>query len=263
MGGMHQAPARIDIDVLVKPLQRPLTTPRKAVGHLFLLLGNMDVHRTLFIAARQHLSDLLWSNSSQRVKTQAQVLRGLLREHRCQALLQRQILLGAVDESTLALVGLLAAKTGVAVQHRQQGQADACCTGCLADTPGQLGGVGIGLPGRVMVYIVEFGNAGITGLEHFDVKLAGDDLELLGADLANQPVHQLAPGPEAIVGVARHFCQAGHGALERMGMQIRHARQHRTAQALGALGTGIDLDCAKPAICVHLQAHIVGPTVSQ
>ena len=75
--------------------------------------------------------------------------------------------------------------------------------------------------------IMEFGHRGVTGLEHFDVQLAGNNAELFGADFSDEPVHQIAPRPETIVGVACHFGQACHRPLEGMGVQVRHARQHR------------------------------------
>ncbi|MNR40321.1 hypothetical protein D3C85_1585980 [compost metagenome] len=78
----------------------------------------MDVHRALLVAGRQHFADLLRRDRAQRVKTQAQGLRRLLRQHRLQARLQLEVVFGAVDEAALAFVRRLATETGVAVEHR-------------------------------------------------------------------------------------------------------------------------------------------------
>ena len=42
-------------------------------------------------------------------------------------------------------------------------------------------------------------------------------------------IHQVAPGPETVVRIAGDFRQPGHRPLERVGVQIGHARQQRTA----------------------------------
>ena len=134
--------------------------------------------------------------------------------------------------------GRLAAETGMAVEHRQQGQADAGGTGGLADAQGQFGRVCVRLAVGVVMHVMKFRDRGITGLEHFDVQLTGDDAELLRADFSDEAIHQIAPGPETVVRIARHFRQPGHGPLEGMGVQIRHARQQRTAQPFGAICSG-------------------------
>jgi hypothetical protein len=95
-------------------------------------------------------------------------------------------------------------------------------------------------PGRrtavvVVVHVVKFRHRGVTGLEHFDVQLTGDDAELFRADFSDEAIHQVAPGPETVVGIASHFRQSRHGALEGVGVQVGHARQQRTAQPFGAI----------------------------
>jgi len=73
-----------------------------------------------------------------------------------------------------------------------------------------------------MVHVMEFRHRGIARFEHLDVELAGDDLQLLRRDLPDQPVHEVAPGPEAVIGVADDLGKPGHGPLERVGVHIRH-----------------------------------------
>ncbi|MNO65284.1 hypothetical protein D3C76_560320 [compost metagenome] len=120
------------------------------------------------------------------------------------------------------------------IQHRQQRQTDPAVGGGLGDAQGQFGRIGVVLAVAVVVHIVEFGNTGVAGLEHLDIELAGDDLDLLRLESANQPVHQLAPGPEAVVGIAGNFGQASHRTLEGMRVEVGHTRQHRPGQAFGA-----------------------------
>ncbi len=168
-----------------------------------------------------------------------------------------------MDKATLPLVRRLATETGMAVQHRQQGQANAREAGSLADLQGQLSGVGVGFAGRVLVHVMEFSDRGKTALEHFDVQLASNDAELFRADLPDQTVHQVAPGPETVVRVTCHFGQTGHGALKGMRMQIRHTRQQRPLDKLGTLRIGIDLDTGEQAIGADVETHIVGPTTGQ
>ena len=151
----------------------------------------------------------------------------------------------------------------MAVEHRQQGQADAGGAGGLADAQGQFRRVGVRRAVGVVVYIMEFGDRGVTGLEHFDVQLSGDDAELIGADFSDEAVHQVAPGPETVVGVARHFRQPGHGPLEGVGVQVRHAGQQWPAQPFGAVCLGVGLDMSQHAAGVDFKTYIMGPSTRQ
>ncbi|MND60937.1 hypothetical protein D3C80_521780 [compost metagenome] len=260
---MHQAPARVHVHVLVQPLQRAQAAPGQAVVDFFLLLGDMDMYRALLVAGCQHFGDLPGRNRAQRMEAQTQLLRGLGGQQRGQLRLQLQVLFGGVDEAPLPVIRGLAAEACVAVQHRQQGQANAAVGRGRADAAGQLGRVGVGLAGLVVVHVVEFGHRGVAGLEHLDVQLAGDDLQLLRADLADQAVHQVAPGPETVVGVAGDFRQPCHGALEGMRVQVGHAGQQRAGQPLGAFGRGTRFDAGHMAITGDLDADMAGPARGQ
>ena len=68
MGGVDQAPACIDLDIVVEPLQRARAAPGQAVVDFLLLLGNMDMHRAVGGAGRQHGLDLLRRYRPQGVK---------------------------------------------------------------------------------------------------------------------------------------------------------------------------------------------------
>ncbi|MNL02851.1 hypothetical protein D3C87_1233720 [compost metagenome] len=114
-----------------------------------------------------------------------------------------------------------------------------------------------------MVYVMKFRHRGVTGLEHFDVQLTGDNAELFRADFSDEAIHQVAPGPETVVRIARHFRQPGHGPLEGVGVQVRHARQQRTTQPFGAICVGIGLNMGQNAVGVDLKTYIVGPSTRQ
>ena len=143
----------IDVGVLVEPLQWTATAPGQAVVDFLLLFGDVDVHRALLVAGRQYFADLLWRDRAQRVETHSQGLRRLLRQDRLQACLQAQVVFRAVDKAPLAVVRCQATKPGVAVEHRQQGQAYPRGTGRLADLQRQFGRVGIGLTSGIVMHI--------------------------------------------------------------------------------------------------------------
>ena len=46
MGGMHQAPVLVDLEVIEQPFDRALLAPGKAIVDLFYLLGDMDMNRS-------------------------------------------------------------------------------------------------------------------------------------------------------------------------------------------------------------------------
>ena len=91
---------------------------------------------------------------------------------------------------------------------------------------GSAYGAAIGL----MMQIVEFANLRVTRFQHLDVELCGDRVEFFGSDATGERVHHLAPGPETVVGIRLALGEAGHRALERVRMEIRHARQHVAAE---------------------------------
>ena len=139
-------------------MQRATAAPAQAVVDLFLLFGDVNVHRALFVAGRQNFTDLLRGDRAQRVEAQTQRLRFLLSQQRSQARLQLQVVFGAVDKAALPIIGRLAAESGMAVQHRQQSQTDTAFARCLTDAQCQLGRIGIRLTVVVVVHIVEFSN---------------------------------------------------------------------------------------------------------
>ena len=114
-----------------------------------------------------------------------------------------------------------------------------------------------------MVHIVKLGYRGVAGLEHLDVQLPGNDLQLFWADLADQPVHQVAPGPEAVVGVASNLGQPCHGALKGMRVQVGHAGDQGPGEPFGPLRRSPRLDTGHVAIAGDLDADMAGPAAGQ
>ena len=119
-----------------------------------------------------------------------------------------------VDESPLAVVRRRAAEAGMRIEHRQQRQPDAGLASRRGDPLGHLGDVGIGLPVAVVVQIVELADAGEAGLQHLDIELRGDRLDLVRRHRQREAVHHLAPAPEAVGRTGRAFrpdppCRAG------------------------------------------------------
>ena len=84
--------------------------------------------------------------------------------------------------------------------------------------------------------IVELADAGVARLQHLQIGPRGDGLELVGVEHASKRVHAAAPGPE-VVGIGggmrtNELGAAGQRPLMGVRVQIDHARQHVTIEAL-------------------------------
>ena len=129
-----------------------------------------------------------------------------------------------VDEPPLLRPRRRAAEIRVRVEDRQQRQADAgrraprrrCASAISADR-------GVGRAVRRVVQIVEFADAGEARLQHLDIGLRGDRLDLVGRHRQREAVHRLAPGPETVGAGAAMLGQARHGALEGVAVQVGDA----------------------------------------
>ena len=115
--------------------------------------------------------------------------------------------------------------------------------------------------------IVELADGGVAGLQHLDVQLGRDRLELLGRDREREAIHQVAPGPEA-VGTAcsggAELGQPGERALEGVRVQVRHAGHDRArgvAARRGGRRAGAYL--GQHAALVPDELDIAGPAARQ
>ena len=115
---------------------------------------------------------------------------------------------------------------------------------------------------RRMVDVVELGHGGVAVLQHLDIELRSDRLRLLGREALHELIHELAPRPEIVVRCRAHVGQAGHGALEGVRMQVRHAGQHRTMQPLGAVRRAVRFHGGDVA-AVDADEHVARPSRGQ
>ena len=115
-----------------------------------------------------------------------------------------------------------------------------------------------------MVHVVELRHGRVAGLGHLDVGLRGDRLERIGVDAIEEPVHRLAPRPEAVV-VARLDAPGAprERALERVRMQVRHRRHDRPAQDLAVLAARARGDRDDRARVVDVERDVARPAVGQ
>ena len=223
MGGMDEAPARIDRGVVEQPFDRPRLAQGQAVLHLAELLGDVDVDGP---AARrlagEHLTHRGGRHRAQRMQGQADAQQR--RFERAQAFDQSQKRIDLMPEAALPRGQCAAIEAAAHVERRQQGEANAGFARCLDQRQRHLRRIGVGATiGRVM-QVMELADLGIAGLEHLDIELGGDGLQFIRANAAGKRIHDLAPGPEAVVGgcglaitaKTAALGQPRHRTLERM-----------------------------------------------
>ena len=154
-----------------------------------------------------------------------------------------------VEEAPLAFVRRRAAEPAEGVERRQQGQADAGVRAGLGDARRHLAEIGVGPAVDVVMEIVKLADRGEARFEHLHVGEGGDRLDVVGRKPAEETVHHLAPGPEAVGARTAPFGQRGHAALEGVAMQVRQARNGDAGDVLGAVARGA---------CRHRGYHAVG-----
>ena len=74
-----------------------------------------------------------------------------------------------------------------------------------------------------------------AGLQHLHVGECGDGFDILRRELRQEPVHQFAPRPKAVVGRPAAFAETSHGALKRVAVHVDHARNGDTRVINGAI----------------------------
>ena len=110
---------------------------------------------------------------------------------------------------------------------------------------------------------MEFPHRRVAGFQHLHIELGGDGLDLLRRQAGNETVHHLAPGPEGIIARARALGEAGHGPLEGVAVQVCHAGDHRTREALGPLARVTGFNPQKIAAPIDLEENVICPTCGQ
>ena len=171
----------------------------------------------------------------------------------------------AIDEAALLGRVWFRTKPTVGVEHRQHGHGDARATGGPDHLVGHLGQAVIGFAVGLMVQIVELAHGRVTGFQHLDIELCCYRADLLGIQARQELVHDVAPGPEAVLAAGPGALgQPGHGPLESVTVQVRHARQHRAGQTHGSTrGFHIRLDRRDGSGVIDTDQYIVGPALGQ
>ncbi|MNK88563.1 hypothetical protein D3C87_1085280 [compost metagenome] len=273
MRGVDQAPARIDRRVVEQPLHRPHAAPGQAVIHLLLLFGDVDMHRRGGVHRVQPghgAGQALRRHRAQRMRRQPEP-RAVLGAGRGKVAKQRQHGIRPVQEAPLVRLRRLAAEAGGLVQHRQQRHADAGPARRAQQPQRHLGGRGVRLARRVMMDVMKFADAGIAGAQHLYIELGGDGLQRVRRKPQREAVHQRAPAPERVpagrVFVRRDAAvlgQSGKAALERVRVEVGHARQHRAGRVLVSRGGGsVGRDLGQPALRIPAQADVALPAFGQ
>ena len=133
------------------------------------------------------------------------------------------------DEAALLGLGRRAAEGRMGVEDRKQRQADPRRLRRGDDAGGHFGRRGVGRAvGRVM-QIVELADRGEACLQHLDIELGGDRLDVVGRHGEREAVHRLAPGPEGVGLLAAALGEPGHAALEGVRVQVAERRDEDRA----------------------------------
>ncbi|MNS70420.1 hypothetical protein D3C72_1037630 [compost metagenome] len=113
------------------------------------------------------------------MEAQALILQRLLCQLTRDRLLLLQIAVRILNKTLLPRLSGLAAKSRIAIQHRQQGHADPRLGRRLTESAGHFAAIGIRETVGAVMQIVELGDLGIAPFQHFDIELAGNHLHLL------------------------------------------------------------------------------------
>ena len=232
VGRVHEAPPGIDEAGAEQVLDRVRAGRGLAVAHLALLLRDVDVDG----ARAGRRGDCI----ERRARRRAQAMqrntgrreRGVAR---AQVVDEPQERGRVVGEAPLHTLERLAVEVALLVERRQEELADAGAVRARADRIGERGGRCIRRARGLVMQVVELGDAGVARFQHLEVGEGGDRGDVLGGQALDEPVHDVAPAPEGVLGAARDFRAPGHRALECMAVQVRHAGEREARdQPLGA-----------------------------
>ena len=267
----HQRRA-LDLDRVEQQVDRPPAMGGQALLDLARLFGDMDVRREAVPGERRPLQ-IVQGDGAQRMGRDADIAGRHAGFH------QPRIGVAIADEAALRRRRRLAQEAALAIEHRQQGEADARRLGRRHDALRHLGHVVVGPAVGLVMEIVELGHRGEARLEHLHVGEGRDRLEVVRRQPLDEAVHRLAPGPEGIGLAAAPLGEARHGALEGVAVQVGQAGHGHAGEALGRLAVGFldagddamvypDHDIAPPAVGregsfeVQFAGHDVACTVS-
>ena len=183
-------------------------------------------------------------------------------DDRARALDQLEEALEVGEKAPLAGGGRRAAEAAAGIERRQQREPDAGRGARRGDPARHLAEVGVGPAVDVVMQVVELADRGEADLEHLHVGEGGDRLDVIGRKPGEEAIHHLAPGPEAVGGLATMLGKAGHAALERMAVQVGQARHGDTGEVLGAVARGAVGDRHDGAVSDR-EAHVARPAGGQ
>lgn len=110
--------------------------------------------------------------------------------------------------------------------------------------------------------VVKLANPGESRLQHLDIGLCCDGLDIISRHPADETIHQLAPGPETVRRCSPDLGETRHSALERVAVQITDAgKPDPVALIVGLRGT--PGDNADDAAGVDGNADVTGPALRQ
>ncbi len=244
-------------------MHRPRAEAGDAIVHFLGLLGGMDMHRAGG-EDRGDLAQLLRRDRTQRMRCDPDRRTRQLRHDLARALHQGHEAVGRIDEADLSGIGRGAAKAAIRIKRRQQGQADPGCGARRSNARGHLADIGIGPAGRIVMQIVEFADGRESRLQHLDIGVGRNRLDIVRRELRQKPVHHLAPGPEAVTCGTAPLAKPGHALLERVAMQVRHPWKgdagHRARRRPARL-PGVTRD--NQSVAADLDADVIRPALWQ
>ena len=254
---VDQAPARIDVRIVEQPRDRRRLQRRDAVRDFLGLLRRMNVDRPAAMR-RDGVAQRLRRHGAQRMRRDADARIGQRLHDLARARDQRRVAVRIVEEALLALVRRRAAEPAMDIKSGQQRQPDAGRVRRRRDARRHLAEVGVRPPVDVVMQVVEFADRREAGLEHLHVGERRDRLDVVGRQLAEEAVHHLAPGPEAVMRRASLLGESRHAALERVAVQVRHAGDREARDVLRAVARRIRRDARDRAVG-HVDAHVARP----
>lgn len=165
-------------------------------------------------------------------------------------------------EASLPFAGERTPETALRIKHWQERQSDPDGRGRRHDPAGQLDRIAVGTPVRVVMKVVELADARETPLQHLEIGEGGDRLDVVRREAAEEAVHDLAPGPEAVGTGAAPFGEARHPALESVAMQVRNTRDGDPRNRPVAVGSGVPLD-SRDQSALDPNSDVLGETGRQ
>ena len=264
MGGVDQGPAAVDRHAVEQPFDRPQPGPGEAFGDFLFLLGDVDVNGAFGadgVISRQRVRHVRRQDGAQAVQGGAG---GLRRRRSGQGGDDPGPFVDLQPEAPLGRGERPAAEAALAIQDRQQRQPQAGRVRACRDAPGQFRAIAVAAAVRWVVQIVELGDAGVAGLQHLDIEMGRDRFDLRRREALDETVHGPAPRPEIRPFLAaRPFGQPGHGALEGMAVQVRHAGDDRAGKLRVPAGGRTGFDPPDRTCVVHVQQHALRPAGRQ